>query len=586
MISRKVLTAGVTALFAVLLATAAVICAGSVWAADDGNSKVKTEEDVISFCKEASELKEIAVDEGGKKSSSSSSARLLIVSRGEVDFSGCEGLIEAVSNGDSLCVAQFDSAENAEKAAGQLKDDDSVESVEFDKRVKCTETENMSSVQELTFSHLSWGAQKIGADSYVEFIDSIPHGQVEVAIVDTGVQTSHPFLRSRMLTGYNFIDQNTDVTDESGHGTHVAGIIIDCTQWLDNIRIIPIKSLDKTGHGYYSDIAYGMMYGIQAGAEVVNASIGGEHSDFYEEAIAASGNASVVVSAGNENCSIDKNDVCPAHIKKAVTVAAIDSDGTRAEYSNYGKTLDLAAPGTDIYSTSPGNSYRYESGTSMAAPHASACIAMMKLYYGNISVEKTDNLITRATTRGKEKLYYGKGVLNMKLLFKKIKASNVKLSYTKCVYSGKKKTPSAKITINSGRLFKTKDYRIRYVNNKRVGVAKAVITGRGTYSGKVIKRFRIYPKRASAKLYVKKGHKLKVRIGKKASVYGAKYFEIRYKKKGSSKWRKKITSKRTVILKSLKKGKKYYVKVRAYKKVNGTRYYGKWSVRKTSKKIK
>ena len=65
----------------------------------------------------------------------------------------------------------------------------------------------------------------------------------------------------------------------------------------------------------------------------------------------------------------------------------------------------------------------------------------------------------------------------MKLLFKKIKASNVKLSYTKCVYSGKKKTPSAKITINSGRLFKTKDYRIRYVNNKRVGIAKAAITG-------------------------------------------------------------------------------------------------------------
>ena len=179
-----------------------------------------------------------------------------------------------------------------------------------------------------------------------------------------------------------------------------------------------------------------------------------------------------------------------------------------------------------------------------------------------------------------------KGVLNMKLLFKKIKASNVKLSYTKCVYSGKKKTPSAKITINSGRLFKTKDYRIRYVNNKRVGVAKAVITGRGTYSGKVIKRFRIYPKRASVGLYVKKGHKLKVRIRKKASAYGAGYFEIRYKKKGASKWRKKITSKRTVILKSLKKGKKYYVKARAYKKVNGKRYYGKWSVRKTSKKIK
>ena len=67
MISRKVLTAGVTALFAVLLTAAAMVCAGSVWAADDNDSKVKTEEDVISFCKEASELKEIAIDEDCKK---------------------------------------------------------------------------------------------------------------------------------------------------------------------------------------------------------------------------------------------------------------------------------------------------------------------------------------------------------------------------------------------------------------------------------------------------------------------------------------------------------------------------------------
>lgn len=176
--------------------------------------------------------------------------------------------------------------------------------------------------------------------------------------------------------------------------------------------------------------------------------------------------------------------------------------------------------------------------------------------------------------------------MNMKKLFRKIKAPSVRIAYKKSAFSNRRKTPKATVKINGINLIKGKDYSVKYVNNKKVGKAKVIITGRGTYSGKVTRSFRIVPRRTTAKLYVKKGGKLKIRIARKVSACGGRYFEIKYKQKGTSRWHTKITSKKTLVLKRLKKGKKYRVKLRAYKKVNGKRYFGKWSPVKTSRPIR
>lgn len=581
---------GTVILSAALIVTSVFMPGGAgmetAYAGDTDAPEIEIEKDDISFCKKASELSEAENEGQPAADKQEKPARLLIVCKDDIDLSGYNGLIKAVFNGNDMCVAQFDSLENARKAYDSLRSDENIESVEFDEVIQSETVREGNVMTAQSISHLSWGAARIGADKYADYLTSKGHGTIKVAVVDSGVQRKHPFFGGRVLSGYNFVDGNTDVTDEDGHGTHVAGIIADCTQALSGLYILPVRVLDENGEGYTSDIAHGIIYAEEKGAKVINVSIGGGHSNYMDRAVYNCRKACIVCAAGNESHSIDWYYDCPAHISEAITVAAIDRDGHVADYSNFGKAIDIAAPGSDINSTVPINAYEVYSGTSMAAPHVSACAAMLKLNYGNIGRKKVEKTLARAANRKSSTKYYGSGVLNMKKLFRKIKAPLVRIAYKKSAFSNRRKTPKATVKINGINLIKGKDYSVKYVNNKKVGKAKVIITGRGTYSGKVTRSFRIVPRRTTAKLYVKKGGKLKIRIARKVSACGGRYFEIKYKQKGTSRWHTKITSKKTLVLKRLKKGKKYRVKLRAYKKVNGKRYFGKWSPVKTSRPIR
>jgi thermitase len=207
---------------------------------------------------------------------------------------------------------------------------------------------------------------------------------VWIAIVDTGVQYDHPDLSGKVYLGYNFVDGNWDPYDLNGHGTHCAGIAAAVTDngigiagMAPNASILAVKVLDANGSGTLDNVASGIEYAADAGANVISLSLGGPSgSTTLQNAVDYAWNkgAVLVAAAGNNGSSAP---TYPAYYSNVISVAATDSNDNKPSWSNYGSWVDVAAPGVNIYSTYPTNRYAYLSGTSMATPHVSGLAALL-----------------------------------------------------------------------------------------------------------------------------------------------------------------------------------------------------------------
>lgn len=281
-----------------------------------------------------------------------------------------------------------------------------------------------------SFSHLSWGAERIGADDYMNRL--IAKGKqsvrVKVAVLDTGLDTAHPFLKQRNVSGYNLVNNAIPPMDDHdnpytgrGHGTHVSGTIVDVTIAFPNVKIMPVKVLDATGSGSTLNTANGVRWATEHGARVINMSLSGYGcARDIDDAVAyaISNGVTVVVSAGNN--SMDANSFCPAHIGGAITVSAVDEADKPASFTNYGSCVNVAAPGVDIMSALPNRSFGLKDGTSMASPHVAGAVAML-LCEDNSSLltpERTQALIRSCVDPivTNNNRYYGTGILNLKKL--------------------------------------------------------------------------------------------------------------------------------------------------------------------------
>jgi hypothetical protein len=257
---------------------------------------------------------------------------------------------------------------------------------------------------------------------------------VVVAVIDSGVDWHHPDLAANIWTnpgescpgcandgidndgngyvddvhGWDFVSNDNDPFDDNGHGTHVAGTIgasgnnglgVTGVNW--NVKIMPLKFIGANGEGTADDAVRAILYATRMGAVVSNNSWGGEEfSQALEDAIAdADAHGSLfVAAAGNSARNTDTTPDYPSgfDVPNVLTVGATDQTDVRAWFSNYGKrTVDLAAPGTNIYSTWPGNSYRFLDGTSMAAPHATGVVALAKAAFPSSSAIGLKTLLLR-----------------------------------------------------------------------------------------------------------------------------------------------------------------------------------------------
>ncbi|MCL2003155.1 MAG: S8 family serine peptidase [Oscillospiraceae bacterium] len=266
-------------------------------------------------------------------------------------------------------------------------------------------------------AYRSWGVAYIGADKYLEYLTPVSKPRITVAVLDTGVDSSHPFLAGRLTNGWNFINGSGNPADGNGHGTHVAGTVAELT--LGNVTIIPVKVLSDQGLGSTSLVDAGIRYAADRGAAVINMSLGGAGtSQSTRNAVqyANGRNAVVVASAGNDGANAAG--YTPANIPEVITVTASDSRGGRAYFSNFGNVIDVAAPGVSIISSIPGGRYAAYDGTSMAAPHVSGSVALLKSdpRYAdfNPSAIKTvlHGLTDDAGAPGFD-IYFGHGIINM-----------------------------------------------------------------------------------------------------------------------------------------------------------------------------
>jgi subtilisin len=245
-------------------------------------------------------------------------------------------------------------------------------------------------------SYIDWGMKLIGADKAWE---KYTGKGIKVGIIDTGIDYSHSDLAPNIAKYKSFID-DTDGVDANFHGTHVAGISCGRNNGTGIVGVAPkakiysAKIFDKNSKTTATAEMKALEWMAEEGVHVVNMSYGGlfpidipgvkESLQKYHDCVEAVADAGVIMVAAAGNAGTPKDTLdrisWPARFPETFAVGAICQELQRADFSSTGDMLDFAMPGVDVYSCYPGNKWARYSGTSMAAPFLTGCIALLQEY--------------------------------------------------------------------------------------------------------------------------------------------------------------------------------------------------------------
>jgi subtilisin family serine protease len=229
-------------------------------------------------------------------------------------------------------------------------------------------------------AQIPWGVQRVGAPAAWPRTE----GQgAEVAVIDTGIDATHPDLSGQVLGGVNIVNPKTPDAwaDDEGHGTHVAGTVAGSGQNGGIAGVAPraklwaVKVLDKDGNGNYSDVIAGIEWAMNHGIKIANMSLGADEGSeplhrAVQEALAKG--LTIIAAAGNSGGAVGY----PGAYPETIAVGASDASDKVAGFSAQGPEVSFIAPGVDIVSTKMGGGYVALSGTSMASPHVSGLAAL------------------------------------------------------------------------------------------------------------------------------------------------------------------------------------------------------------------
>lgn len=279
----------------------------------------------------------------------------------------------------------------------------------------------------------------INSYDYIDNNNTI-NNEVIIAVIDTGIDINHKDLKNIIwsnpneiingldddnngyiddITGWNFCENNNIIHNTSGllnvnsHGTAIAGIIQTNIRELgindmannNNIKIMSLKVLSEhdKNQGLFKNVIKAIQYAEKMGAKICNLSFS---SDKYNKELENTINESsmlFVVPAGNSlrrGLNIDKKACYPASYdySNILTVTSINKNGSLSNFANYGEhSVDIAAPGEDIYTTIPGNQYSYVTGTSFAVPYVTAIAGILYSKYPNITSQEVIKIILSAS---------------------------------------------------------------------------------------------------------------------------------------------------------------------------------------------
>jgi len=227
---------------------------------------------------------------------------------------------------------------------------------------------------------------------------------ITIAILDTGVDSAHPDLADKMLPGWNAVDGSSATDDLNGHGTAVAGTAAAVTNnavgvsgvaW--NAKVLPIRiSNTSDGYAYWSDIARGLSWAADNGADVANISYEAHQSSSIASAAQYMRNKGGVVVNAAGNSGIDTG---YADVASLITVSATTSTDTKASWSNYGAVIDVAAPGASILTTNRGGSYGSWNGTSFSSPVTAGVVALIMSSNSSLTPDDVEKVLQNSAAK-------------------------------------------------------------------------------------------------------------------------------------------------------------------------------------------
>ncbi len=349
--------------------------------------------------------------------------RLIVKSK---NLSGTFGAETVIKGSNDIYILQYSSEEEARSACEMLNKSSGVEYAEPDLYI-APESVSDTEAYESERTHNSWGAEVIRSDVFYDYLLDIYGGEdclpeITVAVVDTGIDYNHTFFEGRISDRGKDLCGSESPQDTQKHGSHVSGIIVDLTP--SNVKILPVRVLTASTGGSIAILAKGIDYAVECKADVINLSLGASGtSKTLEEAVKQAYAAGIPCVAAAGNSSINVSGYSPANIDESFSVSATKANDefalkfTGASVgSNFGAGIDFSAPGDRIRSVFLDNSFGYLSGTSQAAPHVSAAIALLKSANKSLSIEEVYGILAKSAAdlgdAGRD-IYYGNGRISL-----------------------------------------------------------------------------------------------------------------------------------------------------------------------------
>lgn len=334
---------------------------------------------------------------------------------------------------DNTYILKYENEADANYAYNTLSKKSYVNDVYYDFFVSIddvteeTEKDDAATYADIENDYDYWGYEATGAYEYLEYVNSLnTQKTIVVAVVDTGINHTHELFKGRIISGgYDYVDNDGYPDDANGHGTHVAGII--CQMTPANVKILPLKVMAEDGRGTSAEVikAFNKVVALKKSMNIVavNLSLSSKvfnkngMYDTYIDNLYSNG-VLCIAASGNETYRADY--AAPANSKKAITVGNIQQVNEKYfaySSSNHGQYVDIAAPGTNIYSAAHNDDVALvkKTGTSMATPFVAGAVALLMCDPANGVMDVEAILKSNAVDLGKagNDEVYGSGMLDL-----------------------------------------------------------------------------------------------------------------------------------------------------------------------------
>lgn len=331
--------------------------------------------------------------------------------------------LSASSNDDpEISTLEVPAGQTAASYMQELREKGDVEFVEPDYPIELAYVPNDPEFAKLQYHH-----KKIGTAA--AWNQTRGSANVVVAVIDNGMDVLHKELANQFIAPYDALTKKEGTISSGLHGTHVAGLIAGASDnriggagVAPHTKVMPIDVFDDNGFAYTSDLIHAVEHAIKKNVEIINMSLG---SYYYSEALnqaiqkAHKKGIVIVAAAGNDGT---RNAHYPSSLANVISVGAVTNNDTSSLFSNKGPSIDVTAPGTEVYSSLPNNLFGPLSGTSMAAPIVSGVAALIKAEKPSLSNKEIEKLIFSSSDDlgkvGRDDVY-GHGRVNAKKALKK-----------------------------------------------------------------------------------------------------------------------------------------------------------------------